>query len=142
MRNRFPVLLSTMLALLAFCTVGSAGTIYRCTGDHGEVAYSQLACDSPSQSRIEPVQSTTGSGLREGEKALLRQYRESTPARQADRRTARPRNRHRQAYSCRQKQRSLDAVKSTLRRGYKPAQGEKLRRRRRAYEDYLATFCS
>ena len=39
-------------------------------------------------------------------------------------------------------QRALDAVNTKLRRGYRAHQGEKLKRRRRSYRDYLATFCS
>jgi hypothetical protein len=48
----------------------------------------------------------------------------------------------RQAYRCRHKRRALEAVRAKLRHGYKPASGERLRRSRRAHEDYLSTFCS
>lgn len=127
--------------------------VYRCVGESGEPAFSQRPCGSTtaaiSQSR--PQSAPASPGLRASEKAWLAE-------RQAKQRAAsrsRPSGRHKakrgrsktardaakQAYRCRQKRRALDAVKSKLRRGYKPGQGSKLRRRRRGHEDYLAAFC-
>jgi hypothetical protein len=50
--------------------------------------------------------------------------------------------RDRQAYQCRRKRRDLEALDAELRRGYKAARAPALHRRRQAYRDYLATFCS
>ena len=91
-----------------------------------------------------PAAASSGAGLRDSERAWLatRERREAKPPpgkRRANKASADP---QRQAYRCRAKRRALDAVKAELRRGYKPAKGERLRRRRRAHEDYLSTFCS
>lgn len=127
-----------------------AGTaIYRCNGDFGEPVFRHRPCgDSPSvyDGQV-PGVAPEGVGLRAGEKAWLRQ-REQDSRRLRDKRRRVGVSRDtdaradaKQAYQCRKKRRSLDAVKAKLRRGYKPASGEKLRRRRRDHEDYLSAFC-
>ena len=122
--------------------------IYRCVGDSGEPSFTHLPCAQGSTLKVPPAAAAggAGSGLRPAEQAwLAERERERRPARTARPRAepAKHRNKARvQAYRCRSKRRSLDEVRARLRRGYKPAQGEKLRNRRRAYEDYLATYCS
>ena len=124
--------------------------IYRCSGEFGEPTFSQLPCGGDSTIAVRQAPSGEGpaTGLRPSERAWLdRRDRESRRGKvkkrkprvtQAAAKTAAAT----QAYRCRSKRRSLDEVKAKLRRGYKPASGERLRRRRRAYEDYLSTFCS
>jgi len=125
----------------------AAAEIYRCSGDSGEVAFSQLPCAAASTIviRESPQPDPSAGGLRASEQAWLRarEQRRSVPRHQP-RETAQKRAaaKVRQAYQCRRKQADLEAIGAKMRRGYKPAQGEKLRRRRRAYEDYLAAFCS
>lgn len=124
----------------------SAAEIYRCTGESGEASFSQLPCAAAGTIVIPESRESSSSvgGLRASEQAWLkaRERKRSAPRRQtretAEKRTA---AKARQAYQCRRKQADLDAIGAKMRRGYKPAQGEKLRRRRRAYEDYLAAFC-
>lgn len=124
--------------------------IYRCGGDFGEPSFSQRPCAAGSTVAVQQISpsATPASGLRPSERAWLEQrnrasrrggVKKSSPRRTqaAAKRVAKV-----QAHRCRSKRRSLDEVKAKLRRGYKAASGEKLRRRRRAYEDYLATFCS
>ena len=135
--------------LLFFLSTQTHAGIYRCTGDHGEPSYSQQPCGS---SGIRVLQGSGASGrtqgLRASERAWLEQRRrEGRKAKKSARQRAvgaatKERADRRQAYRCRVKRRALDKVRAQLRRGYKPASGEKLRRRRSAYEDYLATFCS
>jgi len=138
------------LLLLGF---SARADIYRCGGDFGEPSFSQRPCADGSTLVVQQVSpsatAASASGLRPGERAWLEQRKRAgrrhggvkkpNPRRtQAEaRRVAKV-----QAHRCRSKRRSLDAVKAKLRRGYKAASGEKLRRRRSAYEDYLATFCS
>ncbi|MCB1800096.1 MAG: DUF4124 domain-containing protein [Gammaproteobacteria bacterium] len=143
MRISSMVLSGTASTLLIFSIAAQAGSIHRCVGEHGEVAYSHQPCGTPIDTRIAPVRGEVeGAGLRPGEKALLRQLSRRAPDSRPARRAARRQDTAKKEYACRQKQRALDAVRATLRRGYKPGRGEKLRRRRRAYEDYLSTFCS
>lgn len=133
--------------LLPAFTAGAE--VYRCAGEFGEPSFSQLPCQGGSTVVIDtgPADVTPGSGLRPAERAWLAerkrvQGRSSTKKRRARAdQAAIKRKAKTQAHRCRSKRRSLDELRAKLRRGYKPAQGEKLRRRRRAYEDYLATFC-
>lgn len=137
-----------VLIVCGLCSgIARPAEIFRCVGASGEPSYRQQPCDaataigSRSAPAVGPAQ-----GLRASERAWLdeRHARRRQQTRPSNRSAARPAARHadRQAYRCRNKRRALDAVKAKLRRGYKPSQGDKLRRRRRAHEDYLSTFCS
>lgn len=82
-------------------------------------------------------------GLRRSEAAWL-----TKRAKQRPRRPAKPQRagggkaqKRRQAQQCWKKEQQLDAVRARLRRGYKASAGERLRRQRRSYEDYLRRFC-
>ena len=143
---RFPGCL--LWSVWLFMTAPSAAEVYRCTGEFGEVMYSQLPCDAAITIAVPFAESASafpsGEGLRASELAWLRaraQGRSASrrPARETG--TLRETTKARQAYQCQRKRAGLDAVRTKMRRGYKPAQGEKLRRRRRAYEDYLEAFC-
>jgi hypothetical protein len=133
-----------LIALMAGAS--SAADVYRCSGESGEVSFSQFPCAAASTIVIRESREpdSFAGGLRASERAWLRarEQKRSAPRRQT-RETAEKRAeaRVKQAYRCRRKRAELDAVGAKMRRGYKPAQGEKLRRRRRAYEDYLAAFC-
>jgi hypothetical protein len=134
---------------------GTAGSVevYRCMGESGEPAFRQRPCDTATSTiPTSPVRSAPpDSGLRASERAWLNarqaKSRAAPGSRSGNRNSPKragpdaARKASQQAYRCRQKRRALDAVKSKLRRGYKPAQGEKLRRRRRSHEDYLAAYC-
>lgn len=119
----------------------SANDIHRCVGAAGEPSFSHHRCDSAAVA-VSPPRSVAGEGLRASERDWLanraaQRGAASGPAKVVDRA-----DRERAAHRCRQKRRALDKVRAKLRRGYKPAQGERLRRQRRAHEDYLSTFCS
>ena len=124
--------------------------IYLCKGDLGEPSFRQQPCADRSTLAVRRPSSAGGPvpGLRPAERAWLDQRQRESD--RGGKKRRQPRSRpaatkaaaQTQAYRCRSKRRSLDEVKAKLRRGYKPASGEKLRRRRGAYEDYLATFCS
>jgi hypothetical protein len=124
--------------------------IYRCDGAFGEPSYSQRPCrEGPSQAVLQtPTRFAEGAGLRASERAWLqereqqRAAQKKRPKRSVKTPSEMRQAQSRQAYRCRTKRRALDAVKRELRRGYKPAKGERLRARRRAYADYIAAFCS
>jgi hypothetical protein len=136
------------LSLLALaCTAGAE--VYRCAGEFGEPSFSQRPCRGGSTvvTGTGTAKVAPGPGLRPAERAWLAERERTQRRYTANKRRPRPdhatikRKAKTQAHRCRSKRRSLDEVRARLRRGYKPAQGEKLRRRRRAHEDYLATFC-
>lgn len=139
-----------LLFMLSLCGPTTAGEIHRCVGGDGEPLFSQVPCGSrtthmvPGSRRSGP---TAGSGLRSSERAWLEERtsrrsssRQRAPATARDSGVQRQKA-ARQAYQCQRRRQALDAVKVELRRGYKPSKGERLRRRRRAHEDYLAAFC-
>lgn len=143
--------LSEFFIFLPLLLTGSMAesAVYRCDGDFGEPSFRQRPCGDDSTVAAPQVQTApgAGTGIRASEQAWLRQReRDSRRLRGKKRRTgvsqaAGAQAARKQAYRCRKRRAALDGVRAKLRRGYKPAQGEKLRRRRRAHEDYLATFC-
>lgn len=134
-----------MLCIL-LVDVGNAD-IYQCEGADGEPSFSQSPCGSVT--RLVPGTADrprrAAVGIRDSERAWLesRNRAERRPARgKAAKGPARTvAQKRKAAYACRRKRQSLAAISAELRRGYKPARGEKLRRRRASHEDYLATFC-
>lgn len=136
-------ILSGLVMLVS--SMATQADIHRCEGSEGEPSFSRTPCGSQAATSVASEQrvSAKAGGLRAGETAWLE-------SRQRDRRQAgakpvpraKPKQSDdRQAYRCLRERRKLDAVKADLRRGYRPAQGEKLRRRRQAHEDYLAAHC-
>lgn len=123
--------------------------IYRCSGTSGEPSFSQLPCgvDSTVAARAVSRPAVPAEGVRPSERAWLRKRarvsrREGQPERQASNLPDAAKHRAvQQAFRCQKKRRALDSLQARMRRGYKPAQGEKLRRRRAGYEDYLAALC-
>jgi len=140
-----------LLLLGLFFSPSAPADIYRCQGEDGEPSFRQSPCgENPVLVRLpaSPVVTGRTKGLRPAERAWLEQRERGRQgaARQQRRKAAvapvaGDRVTRAQAHRCRSKRRALDDVRSRLRRGYKPASGERLRRRRSAYEDYLATFC-
>lgn len=137
-------LLAWAFSSLALTAVAAAD-VYRCTGDAGEPMFSQTPCGGTAETRVSPPPANAASGLRASESAWLRQRALARDKGRASpgRKTSKPQQRvEREGYRCRNTQRQLDRVRQRLRQGYKPSQGDKLRHRRRTYEDYLSTFCS
>lgn len=140
----------SLLAFLFFVPASflhGADMVYRCNGPDGVVSYQNSRC-LVSGERI-PVDPSTKSGwseLRAGEKSLLVDYR----AREKNRRAARkksgsdnkPKKPGIDSAGCWKKEKRLEAVKSKLRRGYRATEGERLKRKRKNYQEYLDKFCS
>lgn len=139
-----------LICLVLLVPISPVGAdIYRCNGAAGEPSFSQQPCGSDSTIVISEAARRPGQavGLRPGERAWLeKRARGSWKGTETDRRAqvstgvAKSKSEER-AYRCQQKRRALESLGSRLRRGYKPAQGESLRRRRAGYEDYLTAFC-
>ena len=131
-----------LVAALLFAASGVSADIYQCEGEHGETVFSQIPCGSTARVSVRSRPSPAASGIREGEAAWLAERQRQRDAKQSRRVVSRAAPaRSRQAEQCTKKRLALSSVNAELRRGYKPAKGEKLRRRRRSYEDYLSAFC-
>jgi hypothetical protein len=118
----------------------ASADIYRCDTARGPL-FQDHACDRGSVVAVDDRPTSAGKGLRDSELRWLRQ-REV----RARRKTPRPAHKRRhsdkaQQRRCWNKKARLEKVRAHLRRGYKPTQGERLRRQRRQLEDYLSRFC-
>ncbi len=141
-----------LLAFTAFHNGVLADQIYRCDGDSGEPFFSHQPCGSMQGSAIYRAMAPTeaAQGLRPAEAQWLnaRDKRQANDERASSRkhrgaaRTSAASTARKQVYRCRRTKARLDKVRAELRRGYKAAKGERLRRKRREYEDYLDVFCS
>jgi hypothetical protein len=126
---------------------GLAADVYRCTGSDGETMFSQSPCGgSGVASVIHPAPSAgAASGLRAAELDwLARRERERERARAGERRakpSARAADSNADRRDCERRRMALDDINARLRRGYRPAQGERLKQRRRMLEQYIDRVC-
>ena len=120
----------------------AAAQVYRCNDSSGGVTFQDVPCNGGSLVAVKPVQAAP-QGIRASEKRWLRQREQQArrKSRTAVQRGTTQRQARQQEQRCWKKEQQLDKVRARLRRGYKPAQGEKLRRQRRSYEDYLSRYC-
>ena len=115
--------------------------IHKCDTDQGTV-YQDRPCDGGTAIVLNDGGYASGSGLRTSERRWLRERAEKPRRKPATaKRTKSKPDKKAQARRCWQRKARLQEVKARLRRGYKPSQGDKLRRQRRNHEDYLANFC-
>lgn len=115
--------------------------MFRCVEANGSLSFQKTRCAGQGES-IE-VGSVQGgwTSLRSGEKALLKAYRDRDAKRKQRSRKVAKKTKPAETTTCWNKRKRLEAVSAKLRRGYKPSQGEGLRRQRENYEEYLEKFC-
>ena len=133
-----------LLSLLLCLWAGQGQTqFYRCSDENGVTLYQATECPMGQQSSLSVVTTyQPATGLRPSERRWLKQReRQHRQAQKKSRRRSSSQDPRKQEKRCWKKQQQLDAVSSKLRRGYKPAKGDRLRARRRSYEDYLRKFC-
>ena len=143
--NRFPLFLAILSPLiLGQCANLRAETsVYRCTTPDGRIEFRQSSCQGDSEEKEVWIEDRkTG-----WEPARTKIERSSQGSRKSHRRKsggarASRSARAKQEEKCWKKRQSLDEVNWKLRRGYKPATGVKLRRKRRQYEAYIHEFCN
>lgn len=132
-----------LLVLLGIPQLAGAARVYRCPQADGSVSFQQMACQQGEVLRIE-VPATGWSGARPEKK----QKTAATPKPRVA--SARPAARQGsqtdwqgkgESKACWGKRQRLEKARAKLRRGYQPAQGERLRRQRDEYEEYLRRFC-
>ena len=125
------------------CLGQASAQFYRCVGASGEVSFQGVACLDGEERRLSVRSAySAGEGLRQSEVLWLKR-RERLG--QNGKKKRKPKTtaiaQSQQEKRCWKKQQQLNTVKAKLRRGYKPAQGDKLRRKRKSYEQYLFQFC-
>jgi hypothetical protein len=144
--RRYPCPTSLVAALLALLTTAAAApaqtTVHRCTGPDGAVEFRQQACPEAGE-EIVIEDWRTGwvppSGGETDERTEDPPRRDEPARRPAA--TGNEAAERRRQEQCWNRQRQLDEVSAKLRRGYAPARGDDLRRKRRSLEDYLRQFC-
>lgn len=141
MRNRAAVIGIGMLLLLSVMVPGVAvAAVYRCPDGSGGVLFQQVPCvqgeeveldvrttkwvASPTLQLSNPGRHPARSGSRD-QAALARVAR-------AERE---------QKLACWKAEQRIERIEAELRRGYKPARGNRLRQQRREQSDYLREFC-
>ncbi len=119
----------------------AAEQIFRCVQADGRSSFQRTQCAGEGESVV--VDSVQGgwTSLRAGEKSLLKSYRDRDSKRKQRSRKVAKKTKSVETTGCWNKRKRLDAVNAKLRRGYKPSQGEGLRRQRTNYEEYLDKFC-
>ena len=131
-----------VLALCLWPALLQGADIYRCPEDTGIPRYQSTPCAHGVPLEL-PALNAVGEPLRPGEKALL--DRRSDKAAKASKSVRPAADRQAQARRdgarCLQKRQQLRSVQAKLRRGYRPAEGERLRRRRDDYAEYVRAFC-
>lgn len=121
-----------------------AAQVYRCPQPDGSISFQQQAC-AEGGTRVETGEAqAVWASLRSGERSLYDQYRKRDKAKlKHKQQIARSRKKPETAddRTCWKKRQQLESVSARLRRGYKAAKGNELRRKRDSYEDYLRIFC-
>lgn len=133
---RFAVLI-TLLSILAWPRIGS-GAVYRCSDETGGVLFQQTPCAGGHQVELDVPDTEWVAAPKSKRKKRSARFGKSD-SRAALSRAARAEERQQKA--CWRAEQRIGQIEGTLRRGYSPAQGERLRRQRREQQDYLRTFC-
>jgi hypothetical protein len=114
-------------------------TVYRCTDSDGSVEFRQQPCNTGAAEEALTVEDRQTGWVPPSGSASPDATAKRTRAPRGTRRASG--TDPRQAERCWEKRRQLEEVEAQLRHGYKPARGERLRRRRSGYEEYIGRFC-
>ena len=130
------------LSATALVAVARAAEVYRCVTPAGGVEFRQDPCPKEATStRLEIKDRHTGwipPQPEESDSSEPEPPRRPETDETVDRAAA---ARERREERCWTKRQQLDEVNWKLRRGYTVTQGERLRRQRSKYEDYLRRYC-
>lgn len=129
---------AVLLMALAVPAAGIAA-VYRCPDGSGGVVFQQVPCVQGEEVELD-VRTTKWVA---SPKRPLPDRRRSSGSRSNDQaalaRVADAERKQKQA--CWKANQRIERIEAELRRGYKPARGERLRQQRREQEDYLREFC-
>ncbi|GEM_PF-6458680 len=121
--------------------------VYRCVTSDGGVSFQQQHCPEKGERLVLAGAQAAWSSLRKQEKRLYGSYRKrdrerAERRRRAERKALAARASSRAAATrCYRRRVALENAQAKSRAGYKPAEGERLRRRRDQLEEYLRRFC-
>jgi hypothetical protein len=132
------MLASLAVALLPGSACHAADAIYRCTRPDGSIELRQFPCHG--RDRSEQVELGPDNRGWEAPPDVKRPARKTTK-RKTRSPAARARAERQQEERCWTKRQQLEKVRYRLRSGYKAGQGQKLRRQRDEYADYIRRFC-
>jgi len=123
-------------------TVQAGVKMYRCQGEDGQIAFRQFACASSSGDRIE-VESPKIGFKKPRTPKTNRVKGEEEQGAMSESRTTQALNRDADARQrrCWKARKMQDRLQRQLRKGYRPAEGERLRSRRNEQDEYLRHFC-
>ena len=126
------------LAWLCFMGEAQAASIFRCIDTRGHIEFRQTACAAGGGQRLRVRVPKIGWLKPKPPTVITNEQRgvseEPTQTRGA---AATPSDRRR----CWQAEQRLQRIQRQLRKGYKSAQGERLRQQRREQEDFRRRFC-
>ncbi len=131
-----------LLVALTVCHNPAQSAVYRCELADGTFVFQQSACYSGHEPLEMTPLNTLGDGLRKTERKWLKSRTRRSGRSIEKTRSGDVVGKQRQdAEKCLKKKQLLERVQAKLRRGYKPAQGDALRRQRDDYAEYLRAFC-
>ena len=143
--DRHPRLTTAVVSplLLFLCAdIVAETSVNRCVTPDGKIEFRQFACAADAEEEevlIEDRKTGWEPAKTKLEKTKTRSDKSSTHNRKSDEKKLAAKAK--QEEQCWKKHQMLEEVNWKLRRGYKPATGVKLRRKRRQYEEYIGRFC-
>ncbi len=129
-----------MVFLVGLVVPGAGNAaVYRCPDESGGVVFQQEPCPQGEEVELD-IRTTKWVA---SPKSAFPDRRRRSVSRSSDQaalsRAAKAQRKQQQA--CWKARQRIERIESELRRGYKPARGERLRQQRREQEDYLRAFC-
>lgn len=135
---------AALCGLITLVLAGGAtaqADVYRCTGADGSIEFRQHPCQRGAESRKVQIRDTrTGWVPPTPEPDSKSEQNTQEPRRRAAA-TGENDVKERNAERCWKKRQQIQGIDNELRAGYRPARGERLKRRRRALEAYMDEFC-
>jgi hypothetical protein len=124
--------------------VGGETQVYRCTTPDGKIEFRQDACSAAAdgqevtienrQTGWDPAKLETEQGWKD-----LTTPKPKPRERKVDKQDSAAKARQKE--KCWEKRQHIEDIDWRLKRGYKPSTGNRLRHKRRLYEDYISQFC-
>lgn len=140
-----PYALALMLGLATPCAAAEEPGLYRCTSADGRIEFRQFPCHGRDDSlRLELNDRPSGWIPPDPSEVFQEDPRpevSSAADRSADTARKAAAVDRRREEKCWKKEHQLDQVNRKLRAGYQASEGNRLRAKRREYQDYLKRFC-
>ncbi|MCW8921170.1 MAG: DUF4124 domain-containing protein [Sedimenticola sp.] len=122
--------------MTAFFPLATLASVYRCPDASGAVLFQQMPCAEGVELELD-VRATEWITTPES-----KPDKRKTQARKRPRQKSQlARESARQEKACWKARQRIEKIEWALRKGYKPARGERLRQQRREQQDYLRQFC-